>query len=422
MIIIITVLISAAVVLLAQAKIYKNHAYDKLEYKIDLSVSEVFENEEIYIYEEIRNRKLLPIPFLKVDTQLPEGLSFHIAESVKGKDKAKKGEIIETFPSVIHSVFVLRGNQMIRRRWKVRCTKRGTYRLGSVTMISNDIFGSYQNSRVMEPDKSSKSTVTVLPRAVDLKSEFTASKYTNGEFLVESSLLSDPLLKAGVREYAAGDPMNRINWLQSAVHDKLMVNIEEYTNRHRFNIVLNMQSRDMEKNIPGPSSAPYFIELCLTVAASILDKVSGENIPVRIIANTPPENICDDLDEPDPDSHPVKSAGSYDDTLSRLFVSPVFKGKNDMLSALRILARLELIVSTPVERMMDCIVENPYSFADSGNIIFISAYLSERMINMCYTLRRMGINCIFYITSANSNALIIPDDIEVHFKTYLEED
>ncbi len=276
----------------------------------------------------------------------------------------------------------------------------------------------------MEPDKSSRSTITVLPRAVDLKSEFTASKYTNGEFLVESSLLSDPLLKAGVREYNPGDPINRVNWLQTAVRDKLMVNIEEYTNRHRFNIVLNMQSRDLEKNIPGPPSAPYFVELCLTVAASILDKVSGENVPVRIISNTPPENIYDDMEEPDlqPANNSAKSTDSNQNTLSRLFVSPVFRGKNDMLTALRILARLELMVSTPVERMMDCIVENPYAFADSGNIIFISSYLSERMINMCYTLRRMGINCVFYITSASSNAQIIPDDIEVHFKTYIEQD
>lgn len=400
----IAVILSAVIVLLFQSRIYKKHAYDKLEYKVSVSANEVFEGEEIYIYEEITNKKLLPLPFLKVDTELPDGLSFRIVER-----DSKTGELKETFPGIIHSIFVLRGNQIIKRRWRVKCGIRGTYHLGSVTMIADDIFGTYQNAKVIEPDKSSKAVVTVLPKAIDLSSEFTSSKFTNGEFIVENSLLSDPLLKAGIREYVNGDPMNRINWKQTAVHDKLMVNIEEFTNRHQFNIIMNMQSRDIEKTIPGPPSSRAPVELCLTVAASILDKVSGENVPVRIISNTPPENIfCD------------KEKNAEGDVLSKLFVSPAFKGKNNMLDALRILAQLELMISTPIEKMMDCIIENPHAFTSGGNIVFISSYLSERMINFCYSLRQAGVNCIFYITSASINAAIIPDDIEVHFKTYIE--
>lgn len=400
----IAVILSAVIVLLFQSRIYKKHAYDKLEYKVSVSANEVFEGEEIYIYEEITNKKLLPLPFLKVDTELPDGLSFRIVER-----DSKTGELKEAFPGIIHSIFVLRGNQIIKRRWRVKCGIRGTYHLGSVTMIADDIFGTYQNAKVIEPDKSSKAVVTVLPKAIDLSSEFTSSKFTNGEFIVENSLLSDPLLKAGIREYANGDPMNRINWKQTAVHDKLMVNIEEFTNRHQFNIIMNMQSRDIEKTIPGPPSSRAPVELCLTVAASILDKVSCENVPVRIISNTPPENIfCD------------KEKNAEGDVLSKLFVSPAFKGKNNMLDALRILAQLELMISTPIEKMMDCIIESPHAFTSGGNIVFISSYLSERMINFCYSLRQAGVNCIFYITSASINAAIIPDDIEVHFKTYIE--
>ena len=342
-----------------------------------------------------------------MDTQLPEGLSFIIVEQDK-----KTGKMKETYPRIIHSIFVLRGNQLIKRRWRVRCDIRGTYHLGSVTMISDDIFGTYQNAKVIEPGKDSKSAITVLPKAINLDSAFISSKYINGDFLVQTSLVSDPLLKAGVREYTISDPMNRINWTQTAVHNKLMVNIEEFTNRHQFNIIMNMQSRDIEKTIPGAPSSRIPVELCLTVTASILDKVSGENVPVRIISNTPPENIYGSEDE---------SSEKNDDVLSKLFVSPVFMGRNHMLDALRILAQLELMISTPVEKMMDCIIENPYAFTSGGNIIFISSYLSERMINFCYSLRKVGINCIFYITSASINASIIPDDIEVHYKSYIEK-
>ena len=396
-----SIILSAVFVFILQAKIYRKHAFDKLEYTVSLSTNEVFEGDEVYVYEEIANKKFLPLPFLKIDTELPDGLVFRINE----RDK-KTGLLKETHPRIIHSIFVLHGNQSIKRRWKVICKTRGTYHLGSVSMIADDIFGSNTNAKVISPDKKSCATVTVLPKAINLREEFTKSKYTSGDFIVNSSLLSDPLIKAGVRDYVYGDPMNHINWLQTAVREHLMVNNEEFTDRHAFNIILNMQSRDLEKGIPGPPSMRDPVELCLTVAASILDKVSSENIPVRLISNTPPKNIYVDYNNDDDDGN--------------TFVSPSFRGKNNILSALRILAKIELMISEPIERLLDKIVASPYVYTGSGNIIFISSYLSERMINFAYLLRSNGISCVFYITSASSNAMIIPNDIEVHFKTYVE--
>lgn len=403
----IAIVIAAALLFLIQSKIYKNYAFHNLEYKVTLSTQEIFEDEELYVYEELRNNKFLPLPFLKVDTELPEGLSFHIVEPDKKNDTMK-----ETFPRVIHSIFVLRGNQMIRRRWRVRCDVRGTYHLGNATMLADDLFGAMTVAKVIAAEVTSENTLVVLPKAINLEKEFTSSKYTNGDFLVRSSLLTDPLLKAGVREYMPGDPMNRINWMQTAVRNELMINVEEYTNRHQFNIIMNMQSRDIEKQIPGPPSAKHPVELCLTVVASILDSVSGENIPVRFISNTPPETFEKEMNA---------SYGEGDEIGKKIFVSPVYKGKLNMITALRMLAQLELTISTPIEKMLDHMLENPYAYTSGGNIIFVSSYLSERMINFYYAMRKVGVNVVFYITSASINAVIIPDDIEVHFKTYIEE-
>lgn len=403
----IAIVIAAALLFLIQSKIYKNYAFHNLEYKVTFSTQEIFEDEELYVYEELRNNKFLPLPFLKVDTELPEGLSFHIVEPDK-----KNGTMKETFPRVIHSIFVLRGNQMIRRRWRVRCDVRGTYHLGNATMLADDLFGAMTVAKVIAAEVTSENTLVVLPKAINLEKEFTSSKYTNGDFLVKSSLLTDPLLKAGVREYMPGDPMNRINWMQTAVRNELMINVEEYTNRHQFNIIMNMQSRDIEKQIPGPPSAKHPVELCLTVVASILDSVSGENIPVRFISNTPPETF---------DKGMNASYGEGDEIGEKIFVSPVYKGKLNMITVLRMLAQLELTISTPIEKMLDHMLENPYAYTSGGNIIFVSSYLSERMINFYYAMRKVGVNVVFYITSASINAVIIPDDIEVHFKTYIEE-
>lgn len=399
--------IAIVVVFIIQTNVYKKHSFDGVTYNVTVSTSEVFEDEDIYIYEEITNNKALPLPYIKIDTELPEGLTFCILEPDK-----KSGALKQTYPRVIHSIFVMRGRQKIKRRWRVRCNTLGEYTLGSVTMLADDILGYNTTVKVFEPGKESKNTLTVLPKAINLEKEFTSSKYTNGEFLVRSSLLSDPLLKAGVRDYVSGDPMNRINWMQTAVHGSLMVNVEEFTNRHQFNIVMNMQSRDLEKSIPGEPSSRHLIELCMTVVASILDSVANENIPVRFISNTVQPQLDEDMNA---------AYGDDDEIGKNIFVSPAFRGKNDIITALRMLAHARLYISIPVEKMLDHILENPYAYTSGGNIIFVSSFLNERMINFCYALRKIGITVIFYITSASSNALIIPEDIEVHFKTYTEE-
>ncbi len=93
-----------------------------------------------------------------------------------------------------------------------------------------------------------------------------------------------------------------------------------------------------------------------------------------------------------------------------------------MITALRMLAQMELMISVPLEKMLDHIADNPYAYTSGGNIVFVSSYLNERMINFCYNMRKQGIHMIFYITSTSANARVIPDDIEVHFKTYISDD
>ncbi len=405
----IALLLSLVGMFLVQYYIYKKSALDNITYTVTPEVSEVFEDETVYIYEEITNDKLLPLPFVKVDTELPVGLAFCITEMDK-----KTGEPVETYPRVIHSLFVLRSHEVIRRRWKIKCNTRGTYVLGTGTLLVNDLLGTGVQSKFIEPPDADDHThkLVVLPRAISLAKEFTSSPYNSGDVLVNRSLISDPLYLAGVREYQPGDTINRINWKKTASQGQLMVNVEEYTKRYAFNIVMNMQSRDMEKNIPGPPSIPVAVELCINVVASILDSVAADLIPVRIISNTPPEQFGVEYSATTPED---------DQAGSNIFVSPAYQGRNDIITALRMLAQMELSISLPVEKMLDYMVRNPYAIPSGGNIIFVSTFLNERMIQFCYTMRRLGVTVIFYITTTSQNAQMIPDDIEVHFKAHKEE-
>ena len=395
----IALLIAALVIYLVQMWIFDKHTFDHLEYDVKLSAEEVFEGEDIFMYEELANAKDMPIPTVRVDTELPEGLRFRVADR---KDRTGKKD---AFQQYMQSAFVLRGRQKIRRRWRVNCQTRGVYTLGHALMVTNDMFGYNASSKAIVAQPSRFNQVVVLPRAIDLDKHFTSSRYHSGEVPVLRSLISDPLLLAGTREYLPNDPMNKINWMSTAAHGKLMVNIEEYTQQHMFNIILNMQSRSRENHLHVPSS-PEYIELCITVAASILDKISSDNVSVRLFANTPPETVG-------------REPLSEDEIGSQVLVTQSFRGKQDVIAALRLLAALKMEISCPFEKMLDHISACPEYYANAGNIVLISSYLDERMINFHQIMRNQGVNVMFYITTANQNALMIPDEIEVYYKTFI---
>lgn len=396
----ISIAVALLIVYLLQARIFSRHSFDGVEYRVTLSAEEVFEGEDIFLYEEIANCKSLPVPNIKVDTELPEGLEFVLTDRSEKRRRIRR----DFQRRSVQSIFVLGSHKKVRRRWRVRCTRRGVYHPGAVMMITNDLLGFNAQSKRFEVEPSKFNRVVVLPRAEDLDEHFTSSVYNAGEVTAQRSLFPDPLRIAGAREYTPLDPMNRINWKSTAHHDRLMVNIEEYTMRHSFNIVMNMQSRDIEHDPTIPSNADY-IEMCISVAASILDRISPENVPVRLFANTPPESVGE-------------AAISEDEIGSRILITRPFTGREDMLTALRLLAAIQMKVSVPIEKMLDHIAAHAESYASGGNIIIVSPYVSERMLVFHEVLKAQGVKVIFYVTTTNQNAAVIPPDVEVYFRTF----
>ena len=326
-----TAFIAAALVLIAayfvQMRIFRRHVFDDLTFTEKLDETEVTVGDDIYLYEEITNDKGLPIPYLKATSTLPDGLVFRLTE-ISGAQDRKGRVVMDRFTPTVDSMFVVKGHQRITRRWRITCVKRGVYTLGGALVVSNDLIGFNPVSKQIDPPTGKSASVTVLPAPVDLEREFTSSRYFSGDVVVEKSLLSDPLLRAGVRDYTPGDPMRRINWKSTAAHGRLLVNVEEKVQKLQANIIVNMCSHMIEPDpeIPG---APEFIEYNITVAATLIGRFASENVPVRLIANTPPETIHSDF-----------TAGE-DETGKKILVTPPFSGKYGVLDAMRVLAELK---------------------------------------------------------------------------------
>ena len=396
----IAIAITLAALYFVQMKVYKKRTFDKLGYKVSLDSSEVTVGDDIYMFEELTNDKAMPLPYIKIATNLPVGLAFRLV-------KNENGRLSDAFMGSVESIFVLKGRQRIRRRWRIACRKRGIYSLGNATVVSNDLIGFNPISTVLRVPKSKSTTVTVLPAQADLERDFSSTDCFAGDILVKRSLLTDPMLRSGARDYTSFDPMSRINWKLSASHGKLLVNVEEYVTKFQSNVILNMCSQIIERNEDTPDN-PEFIEYNITVAASLIGRLAAENSPVRLIANTPPETIHEDY-----------RAGS-DETGSKIMMTPPFTGKYGVLDAMRTLATLEMKYSMPVEKMLDYVYDHPSVFSENGNIVLVTSVIDGRMTLFYEQMKRLGIDVIFYVTTSNRGIDRIPDRMKVFYRTYFD--
>ncbi|MBR4292490.1 MAG: DUF58 domain-containing protein, partial [Clostridia bacterium] len=338
----ISVAVAIVGVVLLQYFVYKKKGFSNIEYSATLSSGEVFEGDDVYLYEEIRNVGALPMPYIKIDTDLPEGIVFTLLEStvhdkggVFSKNSKSRDDGLRKIKHTasIQSLFVLRPYACIRRRWRLTCKKRGDYTLAGVLATASDILGIGVHSKFIELSNKERNRLIVLPRPEDLAGNYTSSRYLCGDIISNTCPVTDPLRLCGAREYQTSDPMRQINWKSTASHGKLMVNVEEKTVRHRFSLLLNMSSRQIEKtDVPSDSGA---IERCITLCTSILDRIAAEDVPVRFFANYPPELMAEFGGE----------AVADDEIGSKVGKCGPFRGSRDMIYALRMLAMLQMKIS-----------------------------------------------------------------------------
>ena len=387
-------------VLLWQARLYRRRSFEDLQCETKLSAAEAFVGEDVYLFEQVRNTKRLPLPYLKVEDDLPDGLNFILYDT-----DPKTGRRTTRQVQHLQSIFALPGNSEVSRRWRVRCLTRGIYRLDTLLLVSSDVLGISTNSRRVDAvgANGDPATLVVLPSAIDLEGNFAVSRYLSGDVVRNHCPISDPLRICGAREYTPDDPMNRINWKQTAAHGMLMVNQEERTLRERFNLILNMQSRGAERDPEIPSN-PAAIEQCITVCASILDRVAAANLPMRLIVNTAPDSFSEAI--------PVDDEGVG----AKVLMTPVYEGRRDTMTALRLLAALPMRYSVNIDQLLAHIVEHPHVYAEEGSLILVTAYIDAQMLRTHELLRAKGISLIFYVTTAHSNVMNIPPDVEVYYK------
>ncbi len=264
----VAVLIFIIAILFIQNVLYERYGFSRLSYRCYFSTNRAIEGDEVEIIEEVSNAKWLPLAWFKSEITTSKWLNFAGAQSEITDDKR-----------FVPSFFMLKSYHKVQRNWHVKCLKRGRYNIDSVTLVSTDLFGNVTLSK----SGSAFGQLLVLPKPIK-ESDFTLlPRYINGETVVKRYHPIDPFEFSGVREYSGRESFRDIHWAATAKENRLMVFNKESTSERNLAVLLNLQSRELQYIT---SVDREFIEVCIKIAAGVLQQGLWEGLPISFYTNS----------------------------------------------------------------------------------------------------------------------------------------
>lgn len=331
------------------SRLWNRYCLRRVEYKRNLSQDKVFFGEEIVYEIEVANRKPLPLPWIQIEDQLPQNVTL-----LKGRTTVTHDDRI-----ILSNMFPLNMYHRIKRRFPMRCSRRGLFIFGPTEIRSGDLFGFFR--RYMTVDK--LDYLIVYPRLVPLEDLGIPSQQLFGDIRLKRHLFQDPVLTAGVREYHYGDSLKRINWKSTARHGELHTKVYEPTTTIDISIFLDVRT------LPTPlfGSVVQLQELGIITAASIARDALRAGFPVGLHIN---------------------QITRFSKGLVRV---PHSQHPDQLLHILDALAQLHQVETIPAGRFLQREARNlPWG----STLVAITAQATDELLAQLLDMRRLGRNVV----------------------------
>lgn len=210
----------------------------------------LWQGEETEVRVTVRNRRGWPIPWLFVEDLYP-------------RDFPRAG------PNT--RLAVLMPGRSVSFSYRLTCPRRGYHRIGPVLLESGDLFGLQRRFRTGER----QDYISVLPTVAYIETFNISARRPQGPVRVSHRIYDDPTRISHVREYAPGDPLNRIHWKASAHAGALFTKQADPSTVTGATLVL-----DLHADSYVPENKEARMELAITTTASIayLLQLSGEQV------------------------------------------------------------------------------------------------------------------------------------------------
>lgn len=350
---IVWILLSVLLVSLIQMILFHLFNLRAISYDRKFSRTNATEGERVELVETIRNRKFLPVPWIRAESRISPNLRF--GRGVKAEEDAQ-----EISADQYHkSVFFLGPFSQIRRRHEVTCLQRGHYEAGSVALTAGDLLALATQTRQMHLD----CALDVYPRLLSEDELDTPSTRWQGELAVKRWIMPDPFLVSGIRDYRPGDPLRDVHWRASARTGSLQVKTRDYTADPRMLVVLNVQASEeqwgdlMDYEQEG-------IEQGIRIAATLCQRALNAGVEAGFASNA--------------------SLTGEKGTGRNIYI-PARRAADQMDVLLTAMARMEIHRETTFPTFLETLCD-----LENADILILSTYDSEQIQTRVDMLRRAG--------------------------------
>lgn len=313
----------------------------------------------------IENRKLLPLPRLDLDDEVPEDCRIVGAVVRPGQSVGR---------ATMSNAFSLWAMQRVTRRYRMRVIERGAYVFGPMALQSGDPFGILTRRQVIEQPV----RLLVHPLVIPLERLGLPARAPFGDLATPRRLLADPLRVAGVRDYMAGDDPRHIHWKATARTGALYTKVFEPTSHHTLTIFLDLRTFGRDDRLFGHGQfvgvEHDLSELAISTAASVARWAVDQGYAVGLCANGTMQVFEDTVWRPkeSPESaSPTLSASvpARRHSAGRLRIAPTNDG-GQILRLMDAMARLVAFVPRPIH---DIVVEESPRLPYGSTVVYVGA-------------------------------------------------
>ena len=351
------------------ARLWGRLALSRLHVGQELSQDHAFVGESISYWMRISNRKLLPLPWLTLRTEVPEVLE-PIGRHLEPIGTPKMARL--------DRITGLRWYERLTWEYTIPLRTRGYFAFGRTALRAGDLFGFFTRERVVPAPLS----LWVYPRVLDLETLGLPVLRPLGEERGVDPLFDDSSRLRGLREYQPGDPLRRVDWRATAKRQALQTRTFDPASSPSVLLALNVAT------MPEAWQGFYgeLFERAVSVCASLASVYAAERFPFGLVAN------C---------TYPGR------DGTIRL---PMGRAEGQTIHALEALAMADVYAIAPIERVLE---DESRRVPRGSSVVVITAVMTGALRATLNDLPRRGLG-ISVVWVGRDVAPVMPPRVAVH--------
>ncbi|HTP08953.1 MAG TPA: DUF58 domain-containing protein, partial [Anaerolineae bacterium] len=355
---VILTLVYFLVVTFAVNRWWSRRALNAVEYSRSFQ-RRAFLYEKVPVRLELINRHWLPVPWLQLTETLPLEL---------------------IVPNTYRSVTTLGPYGRQQFTYTLHADRRGYYPIGPLHLRSGDLIGLNEE---LETEGAADDLI-VYPKIIPLSNVRLPSRSPIGTLRHTQPIYEDPSRVRGKRDYVAGDSLRRVDWKATATLGRLQVKQFEPSIALETAIFLNLNADEYEQRTRLDAT-----ELAIVIAASLANWVIGQRQSVGLSVNG---------------ADPI-GMGEKPQMLSPR------KGRAHLTRLLEILARVEMISTTPFVQLLQ---REASRLPWGTTVILITGFMDDALFDEIFRARRAGLNMVLILCGTVKNVAEIRHRAE-HF-------